>query len=398
MLLQMRSAAPVNSVPFYRDTRVLALAAQLLFLVLVLGLVVWLFANLRRGLQAQNLSTSFDFLASRAGFEVAEGSVFGLPYSSDSSYLEAFGLGLYNTVRVAAVGIVLASLLGLLAGVARLSTNWLVNRLALAYVEAIRNTPLLVQLVFWYFAVILQMPPVRQSVKLGPDVYLSQQGLALPWPVPGPAFAAFWPWLVAAILVAAFVWEVLARRRAQSGLRNRAGWWALLALAGLTGLGYLVSGDALDLSRPVMGAFRLTGGASLSPEFTALLVALVVYTGAFIAEIVRAGIQAVHKGQWEAARSLGLAYGETLQLVVLPQALRVIIPPLGNQYLNLTKNSSLAVAVGYPDLFNVANTAGNQSGNNVQAMAIILGLYLALSILVASGVNLLNRGTRLRSR
>jgi len=386
------------SIPFYRDQRVLAVIAQAVTVLVVLAFVTWLYTNMLRGLAQQNLNTSFEFLGQRSGFEVSEGSVFGRAYSSDSTYLEAFGLGLFNTARIAVTGIILATLLGLVAGIGRLSSNWLVNRIALTYVEVIRNTPLLVQLVFWYFAVILQLPNVRQAVKLGPDVYLSQQGLALPWPLAGAAFSSYLPWLAVGVAAGITAWSYLARARRRSGIPNPAGWVALLAFLLPAALGLLATPGAVEVTRPVMGTFRLSGGANLSPEFTALLVALVVYTGAFIAEIVRAGIQAVHKGQWEAARSLGLAYGETLQLVVLPQALRVIVPPLGNQFLNLTKNSSLAVAVGYPDLFNVANTAGNQSGNSVQTFALILVTYLMLSLLLAAGTNVLNRGARLRTR
>jgi general L-amino acid transport system permease protein len=384
-------------VPFYRDVKVLAVIAQVVFVLLV-ALTIWILGqNLNTNLKTRNLSTSFEFLGRTAGFQVAEGSAFGVPFSSEDSYLKAITVGLYNTLRVSILGIVLATILGVVVGVARLSSNWLVNRIAVIYVEVFRNTPLLVQLIFWYFAGVLTLPKVKEAAQFG-GAYLSNQGFFMPWLVQKPDSISFFPvWIVAIVLaVATFVF--LERRRVNLGSNEPAGWIAIGVLFIVLVSGYFVLGQPLELDMPRTTNFGIAGGASLSPEFAALLIGLVVYTASFIAETVRAGIQAVNKGQWEAARAIGMSYTQTLQLIVLPQALRVIIPPLGNQYLNLTKNSSLATAIGFPDMFNVLNTAGNQSGFNLQTMLIALLVYLVLSLTISSFVNLYNRATRLKTR
>ena len=384
-------------VPFYRDVKILAIITQIVFVVLVV-LTVWVLGqNLTTNLKSRNLSTSFEFLTRTAGFQVAEGSAFGVPYSSEDSYLKAVTVGLFNTLRVSILGMVLATILGVLMGVARLSNNWLVNRIALVYVEVFRNTPLLVQLIFWYFAGVLTLPKVKQALEFG-GAYLSNQGFFMPWLVQKPDSISFVPVWIIAIVAAVVTFILLERRRVNLGRNDPAGWIAFFVLGAVLVAGYFVLGQPLELDLPRTTNFGITGGASLSPEFAALLIGLVVYTASFIAETVRAGIQAVNKGQWEAARAIGMSYSQTLQLIVLPQALRVIIPPLGNQYLNLTKNSSLATAIGFPDMFNVLNTAGNQSGFNLQTMLIALLVYLVLSLTISSFVNLYNRATRLKTR
>ncbi len=397
----VRGSRLANRVPWYRDIKVLSLIAQIMFLLVLAGLALLLVLNVRTGLERQGLNTSFGFLDARAGFDIAEGTE-RLGYTNDSTYLHAFAVGLYNTLRVAVVGILLATIIGVVVGVARLSTNWLINRLALIYVEIIRNTPLLVQLVFWYFAVILQLPEVRNAFTPINGVFLSQRGLSLPWPVPTEHWPKIWPWMIAAVVCGLFVWfgGVFARARLRARDRVLSLLWPGVLFGVLLPLvvGFFAADRPLEWSVPRLGPFGTVGGATLTPEFAALGTALVVYTAAFIAEIVRSGIQSVPRGQIEAARSLGLSAATTLRLIVLPQALRVILPPLGNQYLNLTKNSSLAVAIGFPDLFSVANTAGNQSGNNLQALLLVLGVYLVLSLLIALVINTINRATRLRTR
>ena len=386
-----------SRVPFYRDVKILAIIAQIVFVILVV-LTVWVLGqNLSTNLKTRNLSTSFEFLGRTAGFQVAEGSAFGVPYSSEDTYLKAIVVGLFNTLRVSILGIVLATILGVVMGVARLSSNWLVNRIALVYVEVFRNTPLLVQLIFWYFAGVLTLPKVKQALEFG-GAYLSNQGFFMPWLVQKPDSISFVPVWVVAIIAAGITFILLERRRVNLGRSDPAGWIAFGVLGVVLIAGYFLFGQPLELDLPRTTNFGIAGGASLSPEFAALLIGLVVYTASFIAETVRAGIQAVNKGQWEAARAIGMSYSQTLQLVVLPQALRVIIPPLGNQYLNLTKNSSLATAIGFPDMFNVLNTAGNQSGFNLQTMLIALLVYLILSLTISSFVNLYNRATRLKTR
>lgn len=385
-------------VPFYRDIKKIAILAQVAFLLIVIAGVIVIVNNVQVGLKKNGLQFSFSFLTRTAGFQIAEGTAFGNVFDSGTdNYIKAIMVGLYNTLRVSIAGIVLATLLGAFVGIARLSSNWLVSRIALVYVEILRNTPLLVQLIVWYYLVILRLPPYRNAVQFG-TVFLSNQGLALPWFVQKDGSANFLPiWVIALVLgIGVYAW--FARLRARTGKPNLAGWFGVLAWVAVVLIGLAALGFPLELGIPVKSKFGVTGGVQVSPEFTALLVGLVVYTSSFIAEIVRAGIQSVSKGQWEASRALGFNYAETLQLIVLPQALRVIIPPLGNQYLNLTKNSSLAVAIGYSDLLNVLGTAGNQSGQNLQTFAIAGIVYLALSLIIAGCINWYNRATKLVTR
>lgn len=368
---------PTGTIPFYRDIRKLALVAQGFFLAGVALLALVLFTNLMRGLRQQGLDTSFDFLWRSAGFTIAEGPDF----FPEDTYLKAYGVGLYNTVRAALLGVVLATLIGVAIGLARLSRNVLVSSLASLYVETLRNTPLLVQLVFWYFAAILKLPDIQEAIHIGPLI-VSNRGLNFPWWFPTESAPAFLLSLIAGLILAV-IWV----RWVQLGPR----WTGVVVFALAGAVGYRLAGNPLQYSAPELGAFRASGGASLSPEFFALLLGLTAYTAAFIAEIVRAGIQAVPRGQWEAARALGLRERQVLTHVIMPQALRVMIPPLGNQYLNLTKNSSLAIAVGYPDLFNVAGTMINQSGRSVQVIVMIMVTYLTLSLVFSAGMNWLNR-------
>jgi general L-amino acid transport system permease protein len=387
-----------SPVPFYRDVKKLAVLVQVVFLLLVIGSIWLLVVNVQTGLKKQGLSFNFDFVSQVAGFQVAEGTVFGLPYdASTDPVLRVILLGLYNTLRVALIGMVLATILGVLVGVGRLSSNWLVARVALVYVEVLRNTPLIVQLIVWYFIVVLQLPPVREVEPVA-GIYLSNSGLALPWMVQKIGATNFFPVTVLAAVIGLLVFALLVRQRNQTGKPIPAGQIGLGAWLGVLLLGFFALGQPLEWQVPNRGNFGVNGGLLISPEFTALVTGLVVYTSAFIAEITRAGIQAVHKGQWEAARAVGLGYSETLQLIILPQALRVMIPPLGNQYLNLTKNSSLAVAIGYADVLNVLNTTGNQTGQNLQTMVISGGIYLVLSLSIAAVVNAYNRATKLRTR
>jgi general L-amino acid transport system permease protein len=385
-------------VPFYRDVKKLAVLVQVIFLVLVIGAVLVLVNNVQNGLKKQGLSFNFDFLSQVAGFPVAEGTAFGVPYDGSSdNVVKLILLGLYNTLRVAIIGMVLATILGVLVGVGRLSSNWLVSRVALVYVEILRNTPLIVQLVVWYFIVVLQLPSVK-DVEPVAGVYLSNSGLALPWMTQKIGATNFFPITVLAAVIGLMVFAFFVRQRNQTGKPVPAGQFGAAAWLGVLVLGFFALGQPLEWQSPTRGNFGVTGGLLISPEFTALVTGLVVYTSAFIAEITRAGIQAVHKGQWEAARAVGLGYSETLQLIILPQALRVMIPPLGNQYLNLTKNSSLAVAIGYADVLNVLNTTGNQTGQNLQTMVISGGIYLVLSLTISAVVNFYNRATKLRTR
>ncbi|MFQ5897213.1 MAG: amino acid ABC transporter permease [Candidatus Methylomirabilia bacterium] len=372
--------------------RVLAQAIFLLAVVIVAGL---LYANVQRELKSRGLAGGFDFLYREAGFPIGE----GIEYREGDPYWYAFLVGVVNTIKVSVFGIVLATVLGTLAGIARLSTNWLLRKLAGAYIEIVRNVPLLVQLVFWYFAVILQLPRVKESIVLPGSIFLSNRGAALPSFTPTEAFYPWLAFLAAALIIALLLWRWRTRRQERTGQPSHALAWAVAALVGVPTIGWVVGpGQPLTVDLPEMGGFNYEGGLTLTPEFTAMLVGLTVYTGAFIAEVVRAGIQAVHVGQKEAARALGLSGGLALRLIVLPQAVRVIIPPLISQYLNLAKNSSLAVAVGFPDLFSLAETIFNQTGKAVEVIGMVMASYLVMSLFTSLVLNLYNRRLRISER
>ncbi len=530
-----------ESVPFWRDIRMLGILAQIAFLIAVILGFLWLARNVTQNMSTlggsqflcrdgtSNFRCAFDFLQLESQFAISETLI---RYDPSDSYARALLVGALNTVKVAALGIILATILGTLTGIARLSSNWLIRSVARWYVDIIRNTPLLLQLFFLFFAVILAFPAIREAIQLfGLPIYLSQRGIDLPWLVRMPSFSAWLMYIVAGIALAAVVWWWIGRRE-QEWERdvNRPAWalgaflavallgWFLVSVTaadnqalltpegsgiteladirlavgdelGLENLGEIdealadgslsqeqldaatvtvcvVKGDhaetnlaaefrranvpfamkrgnnmaktvaaytagdcdlmaastaaltaelpsinetlpsamvpvpevPLRLSIPRIEGLNFVGGIKLSPNFAAILIGLTIYTGAFIAEIVRAGIQSVAKGQTEAARALGLSESQRLRLVVLPQALRVIIPPLTSQYLNLTKNSSLAIAVGYPDLWSVAFTTLNQSGRVIQVFLLVMGTYLAFSLVISFFLNWYNRRVALVER
>ncbi len=386
-------------IPFWRDVRWLKIAAQLAFLVALALVAGFLYANLQANLARQGIKFGYDFLQSAASFDIGETHI---PYEPSDTYGRAILVGLTNTLLVSVWGIVLATLVGVLIGVARLSTNWLIRQLAAAYVLVFRNTPLLIQLMFWYFGIVLQLPSVRQAIVLPGPSYLSQRGLYLTWPAPTETFNTWLPFLIAAF-AAIFVMRFVFRRIETQLDRPLALWIKLagylLVPIGLAALGALIMpAPPLALNQPELGGLNFRGGLRLTPEFVALLFGLIVYTGAFIAEIVRAGIQAVSRGQTEAARALGLTVGQMLRLVIFPQALRVIIPPLTSQYLNLAKNSSLAIAIGFPDLFSVAGTVFNQTGAAIEIILLMMVSYLSMSLFTSFVLNLYNTRMRLVER
>ena len=376
------------AVPPWRNVRVLGIVAQAAVLLAVALGAAYLINNLTSAMAQRGLTLGFDFLGRTAGFEIGESPV---PYRASDTYGDAFLVGVLNTLFVSVVGIVLATVLGVIIGVARLSPNWLVSRVAAGYVEVIRNTPLLVQLFLIYFVVLLQLPAVRDTIALPGSVFLNQRGLFVPGPQFGSGFGTWLAILGAGLMIAVTARVVAARREAAGHHSHRLGLVGVLAFIGLAVAGWMVVGAPLTFDLPVRGRFNFSGGLALSTSFTALLSGLVIYTAAFIAEVVRGGIQAVRRGQLEAARALGLSEGDTLRLVVFPQALRVIVPPLTSQYLNLTKNSSLAIAVGYPDLFKVGTTMANQTGQPVPVIALVMGTYLAISLATSLLMNLYNR-------
>ncbi|HEY64230.1 MAG TPA: ABC transporter permease subunit [Caldilineae bacterium] len=386
--ISQRARLHHQPVPFWRDVRVLAILTQVVFVLAVALVAGLLYANMTRALAQRGLSLGFGFLRLEAGFEIGE----GIRYSPSDTYGRAFLVGVVNTLLVSGLGIVLATILGVIVGVARLSGNWLLTRIAGAYIELIRNTPLLVQLVFWYFAVILKLPPVRKSLELPGGIYIHQRGVTLPRLIPTPSFRVWLLFLVAGVILGITLWQILTRYQIRTGRTTRPLTVGFLVLIGLPAAGwFLVGGSPVSWEMPILQRFNFTGGRTLTPEFTALLVGLVIYTAAFIAEIVRGGILAVPRGQLEAARALGLSNAQVLRLVIFPQALRIIIPPLTSQYLNLAKNSSLAIAVGYPDLFAVGGTIANQTGQPVPVIILIMGSYLTMSLVTALFMNWYNR-------
>lgn len=367
---------------------------QILAVAVVGGLAWFLVSNTMHNLSVRNIATGFGFLNREAGFAIGETLI---SYTPQDTYGRAILVGLLNTLRVAVIGIVLATILGTIIGIARLSKNWLISRLASIYVEVMRNIPLLLQLFFWYAIIADNMPGPRQAANPMPGVFISNRGIKVPalegngldWILGGLALA-----IVISIIMAHW-----ANRRQEKTGQIFPFWRATLGLMlMLPAISFMVSGGSLSLEMPVLKGFNFVGGLTLTPEFAALLLGLVIYTAAFIAEVVRSGIQAVSQGQWEAAGALGLKRTQTLRLVVLPQALRVIIPPMTSQYLNLTKNSSLAVAIGYPDLVSVVNTTLNQTGQAIEGILIIMGAYLTVSLSISVFMNWYNKHIALVER
>ena len=368
----------------FSNERVRAILYQALLLAAVVGAGWFLVANTLHNLSTRQIQVGFGFLSREAGFEIAETHV---AYDPSNTYGRALWVGLLNTLWVSALGIVAATILGTLIGVARLSSNWLVARLASVYVEFMRNIPLLLQLFVWYGLITELLPPVREAIAFGDLAFLSQRGLRYAWPQSSPAWSAT-GWALAGAVALAFAWHRLARRRQRAtGAQWPVFWPSLALLVALPVAAWWAGGAPTALDVPQLGGFDFQGGRSLSPEFIALLVGLSTYTAAFIAEVVRGGILSVPHGQAEAAMALGLKPVQRLRRVTMPQALRVIIPPLTSQYLNLTKNSSLAVAIGYPDLVAVANTTMNQTGQAIEAIAILMAVYLAISLAISLLMN-----------
>ncbi len=379
-----------------RDQRVRQRAIQLAVLLGLGALGAWLALNAAHNLQRSGVASGFGFLGDRANFDI---SFTLIDYSPKDTYARAFTVGLLNTLLVSLSGIVAATVLGFLLGIGRLSRNWLIARGAGAVIETVRNLPLLLQLLFWYTAILAPLPRPKDAISLAGIAFLSNRGLTLPRALPQPGFA----WVAAAAAtallaaIAVLVWA--ARRRRLSGQRFPSGRVATALLVGLPGIALLATGMPLDWDIPQLGAFNFSGGVTLGPELIALWLALTLYTGAFIGETVRAGILSVPHGQIEAARAVGLSRRQALWQVVIPQALRVIIPPMTTQHLTLIKNSSLAVVIGFPDLVAVfAGTALNQTGQAVEIIAITMAVYLSISLPIAWLMNWYNRRVALVQR
>lgn len=379
-------------IPFYRNVKMINILLQLLFFLVIGMLAFWLLRNMFAGLAQQNLKIQFEFMAEEAGFSISE----GIEFSSENSYWKAFQVGAVNTVRVAVLGILLSTILGTLIGVGRLSHNFLVNTLSTAYVEIIRNIPLLVQLFAWYHVVYLALPGIRQSIQLPGSIYLSNRGIFYPWMERTPTTHMWFGLIGFSVLCGIGTLAAMKRREKATGLPQPKTLSSFLVFLGGALLSVFVLPEyPLRLSLPSLQGFNFKGGIRFSPEFMGLLTGLTIYTTAFIAEIVRAGILAVHKGQTEAAHALGLKRLQAFRLIIFPQALRVIFPPLANQYLNLTKNSSLALVIGFADLFQVSQTISNQSGNAIPVILLVMGSYLFISLFISTIINWFNARTRI---
>ncbi len=388
---------PVSSrPPFWRNVRILAMLGQVAFVLVVAVVAGILYANVTSGMRRLGIVGGFDFMNQTAGFDIG---VRPIPYRPSDTYWRAFQVGVVNTLLVSILGIVLATLLGLLIGIAQLSSNWLVARLAQSYVVIVRHVPVLVQLFFWYQAVFLRLPRVQNAIALPGPIYLSNKGLTMVGFTTTPSTTWWIGFIFVGILGAVLVWHWLKRHQECTGQQAPRFLISLLIVAASAIIGWLVLATSpLELTIPERRGLNYRGGFELTPEYAALLVGLVIYTASFIAEIVRAGIQGVSKGQKEAARALGLRGSQSLRLVILPQALRIIIPPTTSQYLNLAKNSSLAIAIGYPDLFSVSRTIMNQTAQTVPMVGLIMMSYLIISLITSVFMNFYNRSVRLVER
>jgi general L-amino acid transport system permease protein len=369
------------------DPKIRGLIYQVVVFVLLVVFIYWIIGNTIENLRRANIASGFGFLNGRAGFDVSQNLI---EYTSDSTYARALVVGLINTIVVAITGIITASIVGFLVGIGRLSRNWLIQKICTVYVEVFRNIPPLLVIFFWYLGVLSVLPLPRDSIELPLGSYLNSRGLYMPRLVWGEG-----GWLVGLAFVIAIGLSIFVARRARArqmatGQQFPVLWTSLGLIVGLPLLAFVVTGFPLSFDLPQQSTFNLTGGMQVKPEFIALYLALSFYTASFIAEIVRAGILGVPRGQTEASFALGLRSGQALRLVIIPQALRIIIPPLTSQYLNLTKNSSLAIAVGYADLVAIGGTILNQTGQSIEIVAIWMVVYLGLSLLTSVFMNWFN--------
>lgn len=396
MSAEQSTRSSASKVPLWRLPAFRAIVFQVLLVLGILAFGYYLLSNTLQNMEQRGITTGFGFLSNEAGFGILQSLI---PYDETYSYGRTFLVGLLNTLLVAVLGIFFATMLGFFIGIARLSPNWLVARLATAYIEIFRNIPLLLQIMFWYFAVLRPLPLPRQSLSVGDAVFLNNRGLFIPKPVAEDGFWLVGLAFVVAVLAVIGIARWARRRQNATGAQFPTASAGLALLVGLPLLVYWLSGSPLHWDYPVLGGFNFSGGLEVIPELAALTLALSIYTAAFIAEAVRSGIMAVSHGQTEAAYALGLRPRVTLKLVVIPQAMRVIIPQLTSQYLNLTKNSSLATAIGYPDLVNVfAGTTLNQTGQAVEVIAMTMAVYLSISLAISMFMNWYNKRNQLIER
>ncbi len=374
----------MTKVPLWRDSRFIKIVGQGIVLAIVISAIAFLGSNLINNFQRLNLTFGFNFLSRPASFGIANPPI---GYRPTDPYLRALTVGLLNSLRVMFFGIIFASIIGISVGIGRLSDNWLVKKLAGVYVEVLRNTPLLLQLFFWYFAVFLKLPKINNPLIVGDVLFLTNRGLDIPWYEPNLRSGLALLAIIGCILLAIFSW-VKGFKAIEQGQNPQPWFWSL----GISAIAILLLFCfGIDWIIPQLENQVIQGGLNLSPEFATLLIGLSIYTAAFIAEVVRAGIQSVNKGQWEASRALGLKPSAMMQLIIFPQALRVMIPPLTSEFLNLAKNSSLAIAIGYSDIYAIGNTVSNQTGKSVEILLILMIVYLTINLIISSLMNSFNR-------
>lgn len=392
----MKKLSSSTSPPFWRDKRVIPILLQVLFAVLVVLLAAFFFFNALGSLRQMGMSFGYDFLGKMASFDIGDKLI---KFSSTDTYGRAFLVGILNTIKVAFIGIILATILGFIVGISRLSSNWLARTVATFYVEIFRNTPLLVQIFIWFYAVFLSFPTIEKSINSLGLFYFSNRGTVIPWFNLTSSSFIWLVFLLLGLFLSFIVWKVRIKKQVETGQRKYPSFWALGSIvAWLVIPWFFTSHLPLQLSVPVIEGRGFEGGYTIGPGFGALLVALVMYTASYIAEIVRGGILAVSKGQVEAAKALGLKSPTILRLVILPQAIRIIIPPLTSQYLNLIKNSSLAAAVAYQELVGVGITVLSQTGKSVEVISIVILVYLSMSLFTSLLMNIFNKYTQLVER
>lgn len=382
--------------PIWADTRLHGFVLQVLFLAAVVALLSMFALNAAENLRALNRATGFGFLDQVAGFDIAFHLI---DYGRSSTFLDALWVGLLNTLLVAVIGIVVATVLGFLLGIGQLSSNWLVAKLATAYIEFVRNVPLLLQIFFWYFAMMSPLPRPGNAIEFGGIAFLSNRGLFVPRIEGGDGSGLFLGIVLACVIVFVLLRRLSHRRRESTGVPLKL-WPIGIGFLGIVPIGaFFLLGAPFSTDIPVLAGRNFTGGMAITPELIALVLALSLYTASYIGEIVRSGIEGVPKGQAEASAALGLSRGQRLRLVIIPQAMRIIIPPLTSQYLNLTKNSSLAAAIAFPDLVHVfAGTALNQTGQAIEILAVTMIIYLAISLLTSLAMNIYNARIQLKER
>jgi general L-amino acid transport system permease protein len=379
---------PPSTTKPWNDPAVRSIFFQAVLLIAVVSFGMYIFGNTAENLERQGIATGFGFLETTAGFGIITHLI---EYSESSSYGRAFVVGLFNTLLIAFTGIVAATIIGVIVGISRLSKNWLISRLAMVYIEIFRNIPLLLQIFFWYFAVLRALPAPRASLNFMDGVFINNRGIYMPASILEDGFSLVIWALIIAIIGVFFMARWAHKRQEATGQQFHTVYASIGLIVGLPLLAMIVTGFPLSWEIPALKGFNFVGGTVIIPEFIALWVSLSIYTASFIAEIVRSGIQAVDHGQTEAARALGIKAGTTLRLVILPQALRVIIPPLSSQYLNLTKNSSLATAIAYPELVSVfTGTVLNQTGQAVEIISITMAVYLSISLGISMFMNWYN--------